>query len=62
MLDKEMESLDQKSDEYRQLSIERNEIYEEMIAAENLALKRPRYIKLPSTLTKRFLRRRTWLE
>ena len=38
MLDKEMESLDQESDEYRQLSIERNETYEELIAAKNLLL------------------------
>ena len=50
MLDKEMESLDQESDEYRQLSIERNEIYEEMIAAENLLLGTPEKDVLISTV------------
>ena len=50
MLDKEMESLDQESDEYRQLSIERNEIYEEMIAAENLLLGTPERDVLISTV------------
>ena len=50
MLDKEMESLDQKSDEYRQLSIERNEIYEEMIASENLLLETPEKDVLISTV------------
>lgn len=50
MLDKEMESLDQESDEYRQLSIERNEIYEEMIAAENLLLGTPEKDILISTV------------
>ena len=50
MLDKEMESLDQESDEYRQLSIERNEIYEEMIAAENMLLGTPEKDILISTV------------
>lgn len=50
MLDKEMESLNQESDEYRQLSIERNEIYEEMIAAENLLLGTPEKDVLISTV------------
>ena len=50
MLDKEMESLDQESDEYRQLSIERNEIYEEMIAAENMLLGTPEKDVLISTV------------
>ena len=50
ILDKEMESLDQESDEYRQLSIERNEIYEEMIAAENLLLGTPEKDVLISTV------------
>ena len=50
MLDKEMESLDQESDEYRQLSIERNETYEEMIAAENLLLGTPEKDVLISTV------------
>ena len=50
MLDKEMESLDQESDEYRQLSIERNETYEEMIAAENLLLGTPEKDALISTV------------
>ena len=50
MLDKEMESLDQESDEYRQLSIERNETYEEMIAAENLLLETPEKDVLISTV------------
>lgn len=50
MLDKEMKSLDQESDEYRQLSIERNEIYEEMIAAENLLLGTPEKDVLISTV------------
>lgn len=50
MLNKEMESLDQESDEYRQLSIERNEIYEEMIAAENLLLGTPEKDVLISTV------------
>ena len=50
MLDKEMESLDQESDEYKQLSIERNETYEEMIAAENLLLGTPEKDVLISTV------------
>ena len=50
MLDKEMESLDQESDEYRQLSIERNETYEEMIAAENLLSGTPEKDILISTI------------
>lgn len=50
MLAKEMEALDQESDEYRQLSIERNEIYEEMIAAENLLLGTPEKDVLISTV------------
>ena len=50
MLDKEMESLDQESDEYRQLSIERNEIYEEMIVAENMLLGTPEKDILISTV------------
>ena len=50
MLDKEMESLDQESNEYRQLSIERNETYEEMIAAENLLLGTPEKDVLISTV------------
>ena len=45
-----MESLDQESDEYRQLSIERNETYEEMIAAENLLLGTPEKDVLISTV------------
>ena len=50
MLNKEIESLDQESDEYRQLSIERNEIYEEVIAAENLLLGTPEKDVLISTV------------
>ena len=50
MLEKEIEPLDPKSDEYRQLSIERNEIYEEMIAAENLLLGTPEKDILISTV------------
>ena len=50
MLDNEMELLDPKSDEYKQLSIERNEIYEKMIAAENMLLGTPEKDILISTV------------
>ena len=50
MLDKEMELFDQESDEYKKLSIERNETHEEMIAAENMLLGTPEKDVLISTV------------
>lgn len=50
MLDKKMEPLDPTSDEYKQLATERNEVYEKMIAAENLLLEAPEKNILISTV------------